>query len=929
MIRSISVLLLAAFVSTASAHPPWQSTALLGSPDPPLPARATPIFERLTLDQPIGLLDLPGRDLRLLLETSGKLKVFDATTSDPAEATLILDLSAYGDEMGAVRDMTLDPEFEVNGFVYLVWGIKTPFVEGGSRVSRFVIPKLDVPLVDRQSRLDLFTYPSGDHVGSSLRFGPDGYLYIGTGDGSGPNPPDVHKTSQNLGDVRGSILRIDVKDASPERPYQIPSDNPFVNTPGARPEIFSFGVRNAFRIEFDPRQGNLWVADVGWVRCEMLHHTFAGANHGWSLYEGPHTVDPNQPRGPGEIVTPAIVMPRAEAQSITGGVFQPADSPFSPGNYLFGDYMNGAIWAADLSDPKQVTYHKIADTSSKIVSFSQINIGNETTPTPIAIDHRGRILRLESVPIEEVAVATTPFPRKLSETGLYRSLEKIEPAEGVVRYQPVAAMWRDGARSERIVAIPTNEPIKSHRNRRNYSYPTGTVFANTISRSVLSSENVSSMRRMETQVLAFDGFNWQTYTYRWNDTQTDADLVPAFGDEVRIRIADPQFTARDFVYRFQSRDQCKICHHIFHAGAISFTPLNLTGKSGSTDWAKLAADGWVNSNHETKRLQVDPYDISERLEMRARSYLDLNCATCHAPAGAGLSRLNVSFETEISKTASVDEAPLQGNFGLSSASVIVAGHPERSVLMYRMATSGAGHMPHVGSEIPDAQATGMIWDWIADMKPNTQTDVLPTSTSASMMTWHELQSLSSDAAKKRVADIMADAPSPFDAGLFEPWIEPAARQQTIGNRPDIGAILQLSGDARRGASWFADASGAQCRACHRKSGVGVAVGPDLDGIGRKQGRGQILRSLLFPAELIEAPYRSKTFLLNDGSAITGLVVSETAGSTKVKTTDGTIRSVENDAVDEVKDNLQSLMPDGQLAALTAQQVADILEYLMH
>jgi putative heme-binding domain-containing protein len=926
-----------ALISPSMAHPPWQSISFQGTPDPPLAARAVRVFERLRTEQPIGLLDMPGRGQRLLLETAGKLKVFDATTEDPEQTTLSLDLAQFGEPVASVRDMTLDPDFENNGYIYLVWGIKPHFVDGGTRVSRFTIPDEPEPVIDIDSRLDVITYPSGDHCGASLRFGPDGYLYIGTGDGSGPNPPDVHRTSQDLTDLRGSILRIDVSDSSKASPYRVPDDNPFVGEPwkqqGVRPEIYSYGVRNAFRLEFDPKQGNLWVADVGWVRCEMLHHTFAGANHGWSLYEGPHPVDPAQPQGPGDIIAPALAIPRAEAQSITGGVFQAVDSDFYPGRYLFGDFMNGAVWAADLSDPKRVTYEKVADTSSKIVSFAQIRFGQDSLQTPIAIDHRGRFLRLEGIEETSDANILPPFPRKLSETGLYQSIQTLEPAEGATRYRPAATMWRDGATGDRIVAIPMNEPIKANRNRRNYVYPPGTVFANTISQDVLTQDDRIVARRMETQVLSFDGFNWRPYTYRWNDEQDDAELVPAYGEETTIRVADRIHGSSELVYRYLSRDQCRICHHAFHAGAMSFLQANLTGKSGSTRWADLAKDGWVTSDEEPRRFHVDSYDESESLEVRARSYLDMNCATCHAPAGAGLSKLNLMFENTLEKTASVDEPPLQGTFGLDDARVIVAGHPERSVLMYRMATSGGGRMPHVGSGVPDNEAAKMVWDWIASMKaaPTKATELqspAKPSTSFLLNAWHELLSAEPETAQQRVGERMKMPHSSFEDDLLAPWIEPTARKKSIGNNPDVGEILQLAGDAKLGASWWADASGAQCRSCHRKNGVGIAVGPDLDGVGRRQGRGQLLRSLLFPSETIDPFYQSRTYLLDDGSAVTGFLVSEIGQSTTIKTSDGTLRSIDNDTIEVAKENPQSIMPAGQLSSLTAQQVADLLEYLM-
>ncbi len=924
-------------------HPAWQSRSLLGSPEPPLPARTVEIFPNLVVSEPIGLLDLPGRDWRLIVETRGKLKAIDSTLDDPTETIEILDLAEIDPSVAAIRDMTLDPEFEVNGFVYLVWGIRPSLVEGGQRVSRFVLADTNPPTIDPSTRLDVFTYPSGDHVGASLRFGRDGYLYIGTGDGSGPNPPDIERTAQDLTDVRGSILRIDVRGADAAKPNRIPPDNPFVNRDGARPEIYSLGIRNAFRIEFDPSNGNLWVADVGWVRCEMLHRTFAGANHGWSVVEGPHEMHTTQPRGPGEIVPPVLVLPRAESQSITGGVFQSVDAEFMPGSYLFGDYMNGAVWAADLSDPASASYAKIADSRAKVVSFAQIKLAGQTSLTPIVIDHRGRFLRLETVPADQTVSSEQPFPLRLSETGLFGSLDTLEPAPGVARYQPVATQWRDGAVGDRVIAVPTSDPIQAGRKRRGTKFPMGTVFANTLTQSVVDVDGHASPRRMETQLLVYDGLAWNPFTYRWNDEQTDASLVPAFGDEVSIRVTDPIHGVRETQYRFMARDQCKNCHHASHGGGLSFTPQNLLAASGPSGWAGLVEGGWVNSDHGVTMQMVDPSDAREPLERRARSYLEMNCGSCHAPSGAGLSKLDWTFDIKLDATASVDEAPLQGTFGLVDPMVIVAGHPERSVMMYRMATSGHGRMPHVGSEAPDLQAINMIWDWIASMDHRQSSSKLAAdrfprdlagegspadTTSASLLLWRQLlEGPPQDA--MRVASERLQAPhSIFEEGLFSLWVDPSQRALTIGNRPDVADILSLRGDARQGASWFSDVGGSQCRACHRRGGVGIAIGPDLDGIGQKRTREHVVRSLLYPSEEIDPPWRTRTALLADGTAVTGWVTHEDESTLVIKSADGRLREIALDEIDELLENTQSVMPEGQLASLTAQQVADLVEFLM-
>ena len=146
---------------------------------------------------------------------------------------------------------------------------------------------------------------AGGHNGCALAFGPDGYLYISTGDGDDPDPPDgKRKTGQDITDLLGGILRIDPDHPQGTNHYGIPSDNPFLKVPGARPEVWAFGMRNPFRMSFAP-DGALWVGDVGFDQWEMIYRVKAGGNYGWSITEGPNPrVRTDVKTGPGPILPP-------------------------------------------------------------------------------------------------------------------------------------------------------------------------------------------------------------------------------------------------------------------------------------------------------------------------------------------------------------------------------------------------------------------------------------------------------------------------------------------------------------------------------------------------------------------------------------------------------------------------------------------------
>src|SRR4029077_8317732 len=150
-----------------------------------------------------------------------------------------------------------------------------------------------------------------------IRFGPEGYLYISTGDGAGPDPPDPLNTGQDISDVLSSILRIDVGQADNGKAYRIPSDNPFISTPGAHPEVWAYGLRNPWRMSFDRKTGDLWVGDVGWELWEMVHKPTKGSNHGWSIVEARQRVTPTWPQGPTPIRPPVIELDHSLAASVT------------------------------------------------------------------------------------------------------------------------------------------------------------------------------------------------------------------------------------------------------------------------------------------------------------------------------------------------------------------------------------------------------------------------------------------------------------------------------------------------------------------------------------------------------------------------------------------------------------------------------------
>src|SRR5688572_21311848 len=396
----------------ASAREPWLSSRITDSPEPPAPFVTERVFPKLKFREPVELSPMPGTDRLILVEREAKIFSF---SNDPAceKPDLFVNMKDLSKEIYETYSMAFHPGFRTNRYVFIFYILKSGLPDG-THISRFNVKDTDPPTVDLSTEKLLITWLSGGHNGGCIRFGPDGYMYLAAGDATVPSPPDLLDTGQDLSDLLGSILRIDVDREDPGKPYRIPPDNPFINTPRARPEIWAYGFRNPWRMSFDPA-GNLWAGDVGWELWEMIYRIERGGNYGWSLMEGTHIVRPGSKVGPTPILPPVIEHPHSEAASITGGyVYRGTRLSELKGAYIYGDYETGKIWEL-WHDGRRVTKSReLADTPFKIISFGEDHAGEL-----YILDYAGTIHRLTRNP---AAGKPSDFPRKLSETGLFASV---------------------------------------------------------------------------------------------------------------------------------------------------------------------------------------------------------------------------------------------------------------------------------------------------------------------------------------------------------------------------------------------------------------------------------------------------------------------------------------------------------------------------
>jgi len=934
------------------ARPLWTSSRISGTPEPPSPFRTAVAFPHLKFTDPVLIATAPGLDRLFVAELRGKVFSFP-NDPDRRSADLFFDLAAHDPAESDLYGMTFHPDFARNRFVFLCYALKGEKPDG-TRIVRFEVSGSDPPRIILESRKVVFTWLAGGHNGGCLEFGNDGLLYIATGDGVGPNPPDTKKTGQDVSDLLSSILRIDVDRPADGRTFSIPPDNPFRTLEGARPEIWAYGLRNPWKMTFDRETGELWAADVGWDLIEPVYRIEKGGNYGWSVTEGTHLVDPQGKRGPTPILPPIVEHGHSEAASLTGGyVYRGSKLPELRGAYIYGDWVTGKIWSLRTRSGKVPEHRELADTMIQIVAFG------EDGRRELLISDYGNAARIHRIERNPEAGSPSRFPRMLSETGLFASVKDHVPAMGVIPYSIQSELWADGATAERFLALPGDAKIDPN-NPFRWEFPAGTVLVRTVYRPPEGDEPLPS-RRMETQLLHFEAGSWRPYTYAWNDEGTDAALVGAEGGSRAYR-AGVAAKSRPRPWRFLSRTECTLCHYYQSGSVLGLnTPqINREIETG-VERINLAAEfdrlGVFSRPLSAKREDLpriaDPRDTTADLSDRARSYLHVNCGHCHRENGGGLSPIHLPLPTRLKDTGAVDTRPAQGTFGIDGARIIAPGDPARSVLYYRMAKLGGGHMPRAGASRVDGMAVRLIRDWIASLPPpadgppperapelsvtvsggagNDRTAAirgLLASTRGALLLACELDggAMASDARDEVLAAARSLAAGPV-RDVFERYFPEEERSERLGDSADPAQILALKGDPARGREVFFSESGAQCKTCHRIAAVGGAVGPDLSQIGKKYGRGAILLHLLEPSREVAPEFLAYTAVTRSGEFHVGLLVERSVEETVLKDAQGKLQRILTLDLRSIEPRRESLMPELLLRDVTPQAAADLVAFL--
>ncbi len=374
--RRAAALAALAFLTACSAAPP------------------APLVLELVADglrRPVGLVAAGDGSGRLfIVEQHGRIRVLEGGT---VRAEPFLDVAERVSCCGerGLLGLAFHPGFRDNGLFFVDYTDR----RGDTVVSRFRA-SADRERADAASEelVLAFDQPFANHNGGQLAFGPDGYLYVGTGDGGAAGDPQDN--GQSLSTLLGKLLRLDVE----ELPYRVPADNPFADAAGARPEIWAYGLRNPWRFSFDRETGDLFIADVGQNRWEEIDFqpsaSRGGENYGWRSMEGSHCFAPASGCRAEALALPILEYGHGEGCSVTGGFRHRGRTvPQLAGLYVYADYCSGIVWGAEPAADGTWSSRRLLETRLAISSFGEDEEG-ELYVVHLGTRDDGAVYRLAS-----------------------------------------------------------------------------------------------------------------------------------------------------------------------------------------------------------------------------------------------------------------------------------------------------------------------------------------------------------------------------------------------------------------------------------------------------------------------------------------------------------------------------------------------------
>jgi len=644
--------------------------------------------------------------------------VYSLASAAAVTSSLFLDISSrvhYGTEEG-LYSIAFHPQFKTNGKVFAVYSTGTSYLAGSAdpvriRLSRFTLMAGNPNALDPSSEVVLLEVPKHyyNHNGGTIAFGPDGYLYMSLGDGGCCGDPE--KNAQNLGSLKGKILRLDVDNGSP---YGIPQDNPFVATNGAAPEIWAYGLRNPWRFSFDRATGRLWAGDVGENTWEEVDLITKGGNYGWSAFEGDHVYD-------GSIAAPGALAPMIEYDHdstgtcvIGGYVYNGQKLPGLQGWYVFADYTVSAVWAARYDGSSVNNIIEIPNSVAPgICSFGE----DEAGEIYLLSYTTGKVYTITAAP------SANTFPQTLSATGLFSDLATQTLRPEMLPYTVVEPHWADFADQTRGMLLPHLDPVQWTPSD-GFGFPVDSILMKNFFVETVQGDPKSD-KIVETRLLINTNGEWRGYSYEWNDQGTDALLLDSSKRKGIAVVANGQPATQ--AWYFPSRSECLTCHTQAAGYVLGLQTGQLncdydyTARGGTIENQLSALSGIgvfaqpIPAAPAALTSWVNHQDPNATLDQRARSYLAANCSHCHRPDGGPPVNIDLRFDTPLANMNIVGVAPIEGDYGIPGANIVTKGNPQASVLYLRVANMGALHMPPIATTMVDQDGAQLIADWITNL----------------------------------------------------------------------------------------------------------------------------------------------------------------------------------------------------------------------
>ncbi len=764
----MSLSLMGSLISSAEAKPyglevrPQNAAFLNGT----MPEIAPPIsgnwsaavaFTNLLFTNSVGLTPVPDSNLLCVWEREGRIWTF-ANSPNSEKKKLAIDLhnQCQGWDDSGLLGVAFHPGFATNHFVFVYYTWVKPGTVAGSPTTR-PVPNLPDIYHDRLERHTLdangvaipgsvkifvdLTNQTVWHHGGGMFFHPtNGLLYWTDGDNA------VNENNQLIDkSLYSGVFRIDVdcrggnfSHPIPRQPtngltanYFIPNSNPFVGQSNVLEEFFCLGLRSPHRMTIDPPTGRIFIADVGASAREeidVIEPGESGLNFQWNLCEG--TLGQMKLPCLGISRGPVLDYPHTDGRAIIGGyVYRGREfSADLGGKYIFGDNVFRTIWALDETS---TPFHKYL--LCVMPRGEGPNAGSDYTGlSSFGTDAAGELYfcQMSSIGgrIYKLQRGGPPppaqmIPKLLSQTGVFRDLEKLQPVEDLIPYSVNSPLWSDGAAKQRWMALPEKSKI-NFSEKGEWEFPAGTVFVKHFALPV-DDRNPKILRRLETRLLVRDT-NGTVYGagYRWRADNSDADLVTVGTNElISVKTARGVRTQKWF---FPGRQDCLTCHTPTAGGVLGVKTSQLNGEfkypNSVTDnqlraWNHLGLFKRPLEEKNIARLPrlVAVTDLLASPNRRIRSYLDANCAMCHRPGGVE-AFFDARYETPL-KLQNLISGPVGNQMGISGAKVIAPGDPKKSLLLHRLRATGENQMPPLARNVVDDKAADVFSKWISSLRP--------------------------------------------------------------------------------------------------------------------------------------------------------------------------------------------------------------------